>query len=139
MNGEGSPEVRIGDADREAAVSALGEHFAAGRLTKDEYDERSDRAWQARTASGLRPLFADLPPLRAAQPASHQPVPAGPLQPPRYSGWLFGMTVVPVLLVFVGLVVLTHLPVFLVLLVVWLFLARSGHRRWHDRRGYPRR
>ena len=39
MNG---PELRIGDDDREAAVTALGEHYAAGRLTKEEYDERAD-------------------------------------------------------------------------------------------------
>ena len=36
------PELRIGDAEREATISALGEHYAAGRLTKEEYDERSD-------------------------------------------------------------------------------------------------
>ncbi|CAA9364100.1 MAG: hypothetical protein AVDCRST_MAG72-2542 [uncultured Nocardioidaceae bacterium] len=56
-----SPEMRIADADRDAAVSALGEHYAAGRLTREEFDERSDRAMSAKTASGLSPLFADLP------------------------------------------------------------------------------
>jgi hypothetical protein len=56
-----SPEIRVGDDEREAAVAALGEHYAAGRLTKEEYDERADLAWQARTRSQLFPLFADLP------------------------------------------------------------------------------
>ncbi len=55
------PEVRIGDAEREQAVSSLGEHYLAGRLTKDEYDERASAAWAARTAAGLAPLFRDLP------------------------------------------------------------------------------
>jgi hypothetical protein len=41
--------LRIGDADRDRAVAALGDHFAAGRLTADEFDDRSSRAWQART------------------------------------------------------------------------------------------
>lgn len=59
-NGPG-PELRIADADRDAAVAALGEHFAAGRLTREELDERSDRALAARTPSALAPLFADLP------------------------------------------------------------------------------
>lgn len=54
-------ELRIGDSERESAVAALGEHYAQGRLTKDEFDERSDAAWTARTAADLRPLFADLP------------------------------------------------------------------------------
>ena len=54
-------EVRIGDAERDRAVSALGEHYAAGRITKDEFDERSDQATRARYAAELAPLFADLP------------------------------------------------------------------------------
>ena len=32
-------ELRIADADREAAASALGEHYAAGRLDQEEYDD----------------------------------------------------------------------------------------------------
>lgn len=62
------PELRIGDLERDAAVTALGEHYAAGRLTKEEYDERADVAWRARTRSDLAPVFADLPALRPAQP-----------------------------------------------------------------------
>lgn len=56
-----STDVRIGDAEREAAAATLSEHFAAGRLSRDELDERLDRAWTAKTASELDPLFADLP------------------------------------------------------------------------------
>ena len=58
MNGE---PFRIGDRDREAAVQALGEHYATGRLDKAEYDERTDRAWAARTDRDITPLFTDLP------------------------------------------------------------------------------
>ena len=64
MSSTGATEPRIGDAEREAAVTSLGEHYAAGRLTKEEFDERSDQAWAARTAAGLWPLFADLPRLK---------------------------------------------------------------------------
>ena len=49
------PELRIGDAEREAAVTALGEHYAAGRLTKDEYDERPRGLGRA---DGLRAVAA---------------------------------------------------------------------------------
>ena len=65
--------LRIGDAERESAVAALGEHYAQGRLAKEEYDERSDAAWSARTAADLAPLFADLP-----TPAAPAPPPSGP-------------------------------------------------------------
>jgi hypothetical protein len=69
------PEMRIGDREREAAVSALGEHYAAGRITKEEYDERAERAWAARTNSELHPLFVDLPSL-APRATGRPPAPA---------------------------------------------------------------
>ena len=53
--------VRIGDAERDRAVTALGDHYAAGRITREEFDERLERAWDAKTAHDLSPLFADLP------------------------------------------------------------------------------
>lgn len=53
--------LRIGTAEREAAVAALGEHFAAGRLTLEEYERRVGAAVQARTRAELDPLFTDLP------------------------------------------------------------------------------
>ena len=52
---------RLSDAEREAAVSALRAHFNAGRLTSEEFAERSDSARAARTASDVTPLFGDLP------------------------------------------------------------------------------
>ena len=53
--------LRISDADREAAVDLLGEQYALGRLTRDEFDERSDAVWSAKTQGDLAPIFADLP------------------------------------------------------------------------------
>lgn len=55
------PEVRIGDAERDRAGAALGDHFAAGRLTREEFDERIEQAMQARFDRDLRSLFVDLP------------------------------------------------------------------------------
>jgi hypothetical protein len=120
------PETRIGDAEREAAVHALGEHFAAGRLTKDEYDERSGQAWTARTRSQLDPLFADLPRPQAPRPDAAR----GWTTPPgRRPGWWGRGWVVPVLVIVVALTVLTHLPLLLLVLVACLLFAR-GSRRW---------
>lgn len=125
MNG---PELRIGDDDREAAVTALGEHYAAGRLTKDEYDERSQRAWEARTMSALSPLFADLP-----RAPAHAPEPSrSTLARHGHPGWWAGARFLPVLVVIGALVVLTHLPVFLLFIALWIFFARSG-RHWVHR------
>ena len=60
--------MRASDADRDAAVSDLGEHFQAGRLTAAELDERTGRALTARTWGELTELAADLPALRPAVP-----------------------------------------------------------------------
>jgi DUF1707 SHOCT-like domain len=54
-------DIRVSDAERDLAVAELGEHFQAGRLTQDEFDDRSGRALQARTGTDLNGLFTDLP------------------------------------------------------------------------------
>ena len=73
--------VRIGDVERDSAVSALGDHFAAGRLTREEFDERIDKAMQARFQSDLQPLFADLPGPAVERPPTGWPTGAPPRVP----------------------------------------------------------
>ena len=70
MAGEQRPALRISDAERESAVRTLGEHHAVGRLTYDEFVERMDQAYEARTHEQLDALTADLPeaPAPRAQP-----------------------------------------------------------------------
>jgi Domain of unknown function (DUF1707) len=53
--------MRASDADRDTVVADLGEHFQAGRLTTEEFDERTGRALTARTWGELRELLTDLP------------------------------------------------------------------------------
>lgn len=77
--------VRLGDAEREAAVAALGEHYAAGRITKEEYDERSDQVWAARFPADLRPLFADLPGAASAPERAEAPFPSS--ERPARASW----------------------------------------------------
>ncbi|GAA3121832.1 hypothetical protein JOF29_006678 [Kribbella aluminosa] len=62
MNEEqpGGP-IRIGDREREDAVTRLGEHYQAGRLSAEEHSERVEQALKAKTESDLTALFADLP------------------------------------------------------------------------------
>ena len=54
-------DLRASDADRERTVAALRHHAAIGRLTIDELDERSERAYAATTLRELGALQADLP------------------------------------------------------------------------------
>lgn len=64
-------DLRVSDADRDAAVAHLGQHHAQGRLDAAEWTERIDRAYQARTHSDLDALFSDLP--YAPTPAAADP------------------------------------------------------------------
>ena len=63
--------VRVGDADRNAVAIQLREHFADGRLTLDELNERLDQAFAAKTKADLNTVMYDLP--HAARPAAGTP------------------------------------------------------------------
>ena len=53
--------IRISDADRERVTGRLREHFAEGRLTSEELDDRISAALSAKTFGDLRRIMADLP------------------------------------------------------------------------------
>ena len=55
------PRIRASDDDRERTVTLLREHHAAGRLTVEEFNERMDKAYAAKTLGDLDALMADLP------------------------------------------------------------------------------
>jgi hypothetical protein len=60
--------LRVGDADREAAAGQLREHYADGRLTLDELNERLDQTFAAKTKADLNTVMRDLP--QTAPPGS---------------------------------------------------------------------
>jgi hypothetical protein len=64
--------MRVSDADRERTVRLLERHHVDGRLTWEEFSERMEAAFHARTREDLRRTLADLPPLDEPRP------PAGP-------------------------------------------------------------
>lgn len=66
------PDVRVGDADREAAAAALREHFALGRLSQEEFNQRLNGAFAAVTQRDLDAVTRDLPHVRT--PAVPLPV-----------------------------------------------------------------
>ena len=109
--------LRLSDADREQAMELLGEHYSLGRLTKDEFDERSDAVWSARTQGDLAPVFADLPARSPAPPDRDDRRP--PLGRRR-----FPVSLAPVLFLLVAITVLTHLPFVLFGLLAWFVLSR---------------
>jgi hypothetical protein len=92
----GTPEprsIRIGTAEREQAVKALGDHFAQGRLEPEEFEERMTAAYAARTADELDRLFVDLP--RAGLPPHGPGTPSAPPHTAPYPGPFPGAYPVP--------------------------------------------
>lgn len=92
-------------------IALLGEHFSAGRLEIDEFDERCGRAARARFRSDVAALFADLPPPHPEVLAARQPAPpersergAADGSPRSRRGAVLG---VAVLVALVGLLVVT--------------------------------
>jgi hypothetical protein len=58
---DGSPDVRVGDREREKAVSRLGQALAQGYLSMPEFETRVDQALRAETAGELTRPLGDLP------------------------------------------------------------------------------
>jgi hypothetical protein len=128
-----SDQLRVGDAERQQAVSALGDHYAAGRLDQDEFDTRVQAAYASRTRVDLQGLFGDLP-----EPAPFRPLPApgfqaGRVARERPSGRrgpaLAGVPVFPVLIVLAIVAsALMRFPIFPIVLFLWFGLGRRAWR-----------
>lgn len=117
------PRLRISDADRERAMADLALHYADGRLDHEEYDERLDAIWTARTRADLAVLFGDLPRPQAPQP-SRAPVAAR-----RPAGRRFRVPLLPVLALLIALSILFEAPVWLLVFPLMFVMGR--------RRGTP--
>ncbi len=112
------PRLRVSDGDRERAMADLATHYAEGRLDHEEYDERLDAIWTARTRADLALLFGDLPRL---QPTPSAAPARGPRQRQRTR-----VPLLPVLALALGLSILVHAPWLLVVVPLWFVLSRRG-------------
>ena len=125
-------QLRISDAEREAAAAELGEHYAQGRLTTEEHAERLDRIWASRTRGELAPIFRDLPGRHGpVAPRSERRRPAYWAPGPPFRHGVPG-PVLAVLAVLLVLTIVTHLPLVLAGVLVLLFVAarRRRHHQW---------
>ena len=142
-------QMRASDADRERTAALLREHHAVGRLTAQEFEDRLDKVFTARTHGELDALLGDLPAIDLYQlpAASIRPAPRGTrprgrggsglerradgtILPQSVAGWLTWTAASSLLLVIwlgVGIVSggAAWLPWFLFIVIPWaLIIAR---------------
>jgi hypothetical protein len=106
------PDLRVSDADRDAVIAELGEHFQAGRLNAEEFGERLDTASSARTRGDLDQVMVDLP---------RTPRPVPPPAQQRGRQWVAVAGVM-------GAIAVVAVAV---LVAGGVFGAVNGHTHWH--------
>ena len=111
-----NPQMRISDADRAEVADRLSKHYSDGRLDQAEFNERLDRAMNAKTQADLNGLFADLPP--TAEPDKAVKTVRQPDRRPR--------TRRPVQRV-IGLILITVVAIFVARALMWPFFGFAGH------------
>jgi hypothetical protein len=127
--------IRASDHDRESTVEVLREAFTAGRLTLDEFDERTTSAYASKTWGDLRTLTEDLPaePKLGAdlQPAGPKPEMAGPPRPQSYRPPFIPL--LPIALVWLVIAAAAHTTA-VVIPIVMLCLVSVRLFGWRRRR-----
>ena len=137
--------IRASDADREHVVEILREAYSAGRLSLEEFDERTSVAFAAKTWGGLRDLTRDLPQqarLEIPQPepqvraARDKQLPVSPAPPHRRLS-----PMLPILVIWLGIALSAREPLaFVPVLVILFTLLRLATRPTRgDRPGPDRR
>ncbi|HTX13004.1 MAG TPA: DUF1707 domain-containing protein [Solirubrobacteraceae bacterium] len=126
------PNLRASDADREATADRLRQHHTDGRLDQDEFQERLDKCFAAKTVGELAELTRDLP----GDPAQRSSGRSGF----RLLGCLRMIPIVPIILAIIAIHLIVGAVSGLWILIPLLFLARfmffrRGFRHWSGRRG----
>jgi Flp pilus assembly protein TadB len=142
----GGGDLRASDAERAEVADRLSRHYQDGRLDQAEFNERLDRAMNAKTRGDFSGLFYDLPDLQdpADQPgsggqSSQSRQPSGPAFNPgrmqRRSGqrgslsYAMFLCCVVVLTIVVAHTLLHSFVLWALLAVVGLLLLHSEHHR----------
>lgn len=134
--------MRVGHAEREAVAAELREHYASGRLTLEELDERLDTALAAKTRGELDALMTDLPSARPVTAAGTgggggQPGPGSP-SAGRAIAAMLGLALAICLLVTIGFIGVFGIGIgrpfgILLLLAALAFVRRLFFGRRHVR------
>ncbi len=125
--------IRASDADREHVVEILREAYSAGRLSPEEFDERTTLAFASKTWGGLRDLTRDRPqqarleiprPAPQVKPARDKPLPVSAGPPHRRLS-----PMLPILVIWLGIALTAREPfAFIPVLVILFTMLRLATR-----------
>lgn len=115
--------LRVSDQERDSAAAEIREHYAAGRLSGEEFEERLQATLTARTRADLLAVGSDLPALPPKPPSTWQVV----SQTGREAGGWVGVTALAV----AGWALTGAGPWLLVLVLLFIArrIQRGGRRR----------
>jgi hypothetical protein len=133
------PDLRVGDAERDTTATLLREHYAQGRLSTDELNERLDATFSATIQGQLAEITHDLPLLMTAAPPRRPPAPV----PHHHHGQVLAkvVTLLVVAAMVLGVAAIahgagSHVPRTIAELLVLLLVLRAvagrhaGRRHW---------
>ena len=128
-----NPNLRASDADRDATADRLRQHHTDGRLDQDEFQQRLDRCFAAKTVGELTELTRDLP----DDTARHR---AGGRTGFGLLACLRMIPILPIILAIIALHLIVGVASGLWILIPLFFLARfmmfrRGFRGWSGRGG----
>jgi uncharacterized protein DUF1707 len=130
--GARNPDLRVSQAERDEVAATLARHYADGRLSVAEYEERVAAALEARTARDFEPLLADLPAPTPPTPAR----PAGGAQGAR--DWRRPLPNIPRIVAVTAVVLLALGSGLWFLWLLWPALALTSRHRHRARYHYYR-
>jgi hypothetical protein len=122
--GQPPPGMRASTADRERGMDVLKAAYGEGRLTKEEFDERSARVMASRSYGELGAIVADLPVGPYLSPAPYQAV-LPPYQYQPASETTNGLAI--------SALILSLIPIFALPAVILGHISRSQIRRTGQR------
>jgi hypothetical protein len=88
-------QLRAADTDRDAIAEHLAASMSEGRLDADEYEQRLERAYAAKTYADLGRLVDDLPASAHGTPASPRAMPeqTAPRPAEAITAWITGLPI----------------------------------------------
>jgi hypothetical protein len=125
------PGVRASDAERTEVTDLLSKHYSDGRLDQSEFDERMQKAMNAKTHADFNGLFDDLPDMPGTEGTKAPPIRRRQRQ---QSSGVLGQIFLIVLVVG-GALIISHAiitsftPWLLVVLLAFLWLRSEGSRK----------